>query len=103
MIIFEWNITYQPLSQIGLMAVLYSALVPMIVCHLLWYTLIGMLPTAIASISTLAIPLVGVYSSAILLEEKIGIREWVSLALVALAISIVMAPTGVWCSFRRKK
>ncbi|MEE2689571.1 MAG: DMT family transporter [Pseudomonadota bacterium] len=103
MIIFEWNITYQPLSQIGLMAVLYSALVPMIVCHLLWYTLIGMLPTAIASISTLAIPLVGVYSSAILLEEKIGIREWVSLALVALAISIVIAPSGVWFSFRRKK
>ncbi|MEC8198505.1 MAG: hypothetical protein VX085_02950, partial [Pseudomonadota bacterium] len=43
----------------------YSALVPMIICHLVWYTLIGMLPASIAAISTLAIPIVGVYSSVI--------------------------------------
>jgi drug/metabolite transporter (DMT)-like permease len=60
MLIFESNVEYQPLSINAWIAVLYSAFVPMIVCHLLWYTLIGMLPTAIAAISTLAIPIVGV-------------------------------------------
>jgi len=96
MLIFEWNITYQPLTTFGLVAVLYSALVPMIVCHLMWYTLIGMLPTAIASISTLAIPIVGVYSSALMLEEEVGIRELISLALVVTALFIVLAPIGSW-------
>ncbi len=98
---FEGNVVYQPLSIAGLTAVLYSALVPMIICHLVWYTLIGMLPTAIASISTLAIPIVGVYSSALLLGEQVGTREWISLALVVTALAIVLAPTGFWRSFWR--
>jgi len=96
MFIFESNIVYQPLTEFGLVAVLYSAIVPMIVCHLLWYTLIGMMPTAIASISTLAIPIVGVYSSAIMLGEEVGMREWISLALVVTALCIVLAPIGFW-------
>jgi len=99
MLIFESNVEYQPLSINAWIAVLYSAFVPMIVCHLLWYTLIGMLPTAIAAISTLAIPIVGVYSSALLLGEQIGTREWVSLALVVLALGIVLTPTVFWRRF----
>jgi drug/metabolite transporter (DMT)-like permease len=67
MLLFETNVEYLPLSVNAWIAVLYSAFVPMIVCHLLWYTLIGMLPVAIAAISTLVIPIVGVYSSALLL------------------------------------
>ncbi len=99
MLIFESNVEYQPLSINAWIAVLYSAFVPMIVCHLLWYTLIGMLPTAIAAISTLAIPIVGVYSSALLLGEQVGTREWISLALVVVAIGIVLSPTGFWRRF----
>ena len=99
MLIFESNVEYQPLSINAWIAVLYSAFVPMIVCHLLWYTLIGMLPTAIAAISTLAIPIVGVYSSALLLGEQVGTREWISLALVVVAIGIVLSPTGLWRRF----
>ena len=99
MLIFESNVEYHPLSINAWIAVLYSAFVPMIVCHLLWYTLIGMLPTAIAAISTLAIPIVGVYSSALLLGEQVGTREWISLALVVVAIGIVLSPTGFWRRF----
>ena len=100
-LIFEGNVVYHPLSAAGLTAVLYSALVPMIICHLVWYTLIGILPTAIASISTLAIPIVGVYSSALLLGGQIGTRELISLALVIAALAIVLAPTGIWRSIWR--
>ena len=99
MLIFESNVEYQPLSINAWIAVLYSALVPMIVCHLLWYTLIGMLPTAIAAISTLAIPIVGVYSSALLLGEQVGTREWISLALIVVAIGIVLLPAVFWRRF----
>jgi len=100
MLIFESNVEYQPLSINAWIAVLYSAFVPMIVCHLLWYTLIGMLPTAIAAISTLAIPIVSMYSSALLLGEQIGTRELVALALVVLALGVVLTPTVFWRRFR---
>jgi drug/metabolite transporter (DMT)-like permease len=91
MLIFETNVEYYPLSINAWIAILYSAFVPMIVCHLLWYTLIGMLPTAIAAISTLAIPIVGVYSSSLLWGEQVGTRECISPALVVLALAIVLA------------
>jgi drug/metabolite transporter (DMT)-like permease len=100
MLIFEMNVEYQPLSINAWIAVIYSAFIPMIVCHLLWYTLIGMLPTTIAAISTLAIPIVGVYCSAILLGEQVGTREWISLVLVVFALGIVLAPTAFWRRFR---
>jgi drug/metabolite transporter (DMT)-like permease len=58
-----------------------------------------MLPTAIAAISTLAIPIVGVYSSALLLGEQVGTREWISLALVVVAIGIVLSPAVFWRRF----
>lgn len=96
MLIFEWDVAYQPLSFYGWIAVLYSALVPMIICHLIWYNLIRMLPTATASISTLAIPIVGVYSSALLLGEQVGMREWIALVLVVIALGIVLAPPAFW-------
>ena len=100
MLIFEADMEIGPISTNAWLAVAYSAIVPMIVCHLLWYTLIGMLPVTIAAISTLAIPIVGVYSSALLLGEQIGTREWVSLALVVLALGIVLTPTVFWRRFR---
>ena len=99
MLLLETNVEYLPLSVNAWIAVLYSAFVPMIVCHLLWYTLIGMLPAAIAAISTLVIPIVGVYSSALLLGGFVGTREWISLALVVLAHGIVLAPTAFWRRF----
>jgi drug/metabolite transporter (DMT)-like permease len=71
----------------------------MIVCHFLWYTLIGILPTAIAAISTLAIPISGVYSNSLLLGEQVGTRECISLNLVVLALAIVLAPPPFWRRF----
>ena len=100
MLIFEVGIEIGPISTNALLAIAYSAIVPMIVCHLVWYTLIGMLPATIAAISTLAIPIVGVYSSALLLGERIKTSEWLALCLVVLALSIVLVPPSVW---RRQK
>jgi drug/metabolite transporter (DMT)-like permease len=96
MLIFEAGTEIGPISTNAWLAVAYSAIVPMIVCHLLWYTLIGMLPVTIAAISTLAIPIVGVYSSALLLGEHINTSEWLALCLVVLALSIVLIPPAVW-------
>tara|TARA_A100001037_G_scaffold305894_1_gene347934 strand:+ start:1034 stop:1885 length:852 start_codon:yes stop_codon:yes gene_type:complete len=101
MLIFEAGIEIGPISTNALLAVAYSAIVPMIVCHLVWYTLIGMLPATIAAISTLAIPIVGVYSSALLLGERFKTTEWTALCLVVVALSIVLIPPSVWSGQKR--
>lgn len=102
MFVFEWGTEIDTLSPRALVALAYSALVPMIICHLIWYTLVGMLPAAVAAISTLAIPIVGVYSSALLLGEQVGTREWLALALVVAALGIVLALPAAKSLLRRR-
>ena len=59
-----------------------------------YYKMVKMLPASVAAISTLAIPAVGVVSSAIMLSEPISPREIAALALISVALAVVLfAPT----------
>jgi drug/metabolite transporter (DMT)-like permease len=68
----------------------------MIYCHWAYFTLVRIFPASVAAISTLAIPVVGVFSSALILDETVGFSEIVALILVvsALAIVIFVEKTG---------
>lgn len=79
-------------SAMGWVGLIYASTVAMIWCHYTWYRILDRLPASIASISTLAIPAVGVISSAILLGEPLGFTEFAALALVLAAIAIVIRP-----------
>lgn len=59
-----------------------------------WFVVLGRLPVAVASISTLAIPVIGVLSSALLLGERVGTAEIVALALVVTALALVLRPAA---------
>ena len=82
-----WNPEASVLQWGGL---LYAATVPMLYCHWAWFTLVRSLSAGIAAISTLAIPVIGVLSSALVLGETIGLREISALALVCAALSCVL-------------
>ena len=62
-----------------------------------WFKMISLLPASIASIVTIAIPVVGVGSSMVVLGEPLGWREFVALALVvgSLAAVLGLAPGGL--------
>ena len=62
----------------------------MIYCHWAYFTLVRIFPASLAAISTLAIPVVGVFSSTLILSESVGISEIVALFLVVTALSIVI-------------
>jgi drug/metabolite transporter (DMT)-like permease len=62
----------------------------MIYCHWAYFTLVRIFPASIAAISTLAIPVVGVFSSTLILNESIGVSEIAALLLVVAALSIVV-------------
>ncbi|EKE75537.1 DMT family transporter [Oceanibaculum indicum] len=73
-----------------LWAALYAALIPMIFCHWAWFRIVDLFPASIAAIGTLAIPVVGVLSSALVLGEPIGLTEIAALLLVMAGLSVVL-------------
>ena len=56
--------------------------VAMIFCHTAYFKLVSLLPAHVAAISVLAVPAVGVISSAWLLGEPVGLAEAAALLLV---------------------
>ena len=83
----SWDLEASALQWGGL---IYAATVPMLYCHWAWFTLVRILPAGIAAISTLAIPVIGVLSSALVLGEAVGLREISALALVCAALTCVL-------------
>jgi len=78
---------------------LYSTVFPMLLGHWLWFKLVRLLPAVVAAVSTLAVPVVGFLSSAILLGEPLGLREILALLLVLTALMVVL----VLPSLRRRR
>ena len=74
----------------AILATLYVLLLPMIFCQWAYLELVRIFPAAIAAIGTLAIPVVGVFASALVLGEAVGWREILALGLVCSALAVVM-------------
>ncbi|WP_395021664.1 DMT family transporter [Dongia sp.] len=77
-------------STTAWIAVAYAAVIPMIYCHWAWFRVVSLYPASIAAIGTLAIPVVGVISSAWFIGERIGWSEIAALALVLAALTLVL-------------
>lgn len=89
-ILFEPFPVISQLSLNAVLAMLYVIVFPMLFCHWAWFTVVGIFPASVAAISTLAIPVIGVLSSAVVLGESFGIREAAALVLVITAVAIVL-------------
>jgi drug/metabolite transporter (DMT)-like permease len=62
----------------------------MIYCHWAYFALVRIFPAGIAAIGTLAVPVVGVFSSTLILNEPVGLSEVAALALVVTALSMAL-------------
>ncbi len=72
------------------MAVAYSALIPMIFCQAVWFTVVRRLPTSLASTGTLLVPPLGVMLSAWILGDQVGPYEIGALVMVVLAMLLIL-------------
>jgi drug/metabolite transporter (DMT)-like permease len=70
-------------------ALAYIVVFGMIIGQWGWFVVLARLPVSVASISTLAIPVIGVLSSALLLGERLGASEITALMLVVAALALV--------------
>ncbi|MCX8102226.1 MAG: DMT family transporter [Geminicoccaceae bacterium] len=85
----------QRVSLEGVLALLYVVFVALVFCFTTFLRIVRLLPAIAASLSTLAIPVVGVASSAWLLGEPVGLRELAALLLVLAAIGLVLVPRAL--------
>ncbi len=74
----------------GWFALVYNMFLAGTLAHWAWYTLARTLPVAVSSMSSLPVPIVGVFSGMLLLGERPGAGEWVALALVVAAMIAVL-------------
>lgn len=88
-------------SDKALIALFYSSAIAVAVGQTLWFRMLRTMPSAVASIGTLATPVVGVWSSALLLGEAIGWREVAALVLVVCGLALVLVGAQGWATIRR--
>ena len=78
------------ISSLAWGATAYILAFPMLFCHWAFYSVVRLFPASLAAIGTLMIPVLGVLSSALLLDEVVGLREALALLLVCSALAAVL-------------
>ena len=89
--------TLAHLSGAAWFAILYNIFLAGTLAHWAWFTLARTLPVAVSSLSSLPVPVVGVFAGMLFLGERPGVAEFVALALV------LGVARSRCCSRRRQK
>jgi drug/metabolite transporter (DMT)-like permease len=71
-------------------ALLYNIFLAGTLAHWAWFTLARTLPVAVSSMSSLPVPIVGVFAGMLFLGERPGPSEWTALVLVVAAMVLVL-------------
>jgi drug/metabolite transporter (DMT)-like permease len=72
----HWN----DVSQLGWLLLVYSTVVQFCVAYVCWFAALARLPASVAAIGTMAVPVIGVVTSALALHEPLGIGQIAALA-----------------------
>ena len=76
-------------------ALIYLFALPMVFCQWAYFKVVSIFPASIAAMGTLAVPVIGVYSSALSLGEPDGWRELAALVLISAALVSVLVVPGL--------
>ena len=83
-------------SPSGWFAILYNIFLAGTLAHWAWFTLARTLPVAVSSMSSLPVPIVGVFAGMLLLGERPGPNEWIALGLIVAAmVAVLWSPKPV--------
>ena len=80
-------------SSIAVIA--YIALVPMAIGNAAWFAIVGLLPTTVAGLSSILVPVVAMVSGAILHGEPLGAAQWAAMGCCAAALRLALVPAVV--------
>lgn len=88
----QWLARIPEFSTAAWFAILYNIVFAGTIAHWAWFTLARTLPVAVSSLSSLPVPVVGVFAGMLVLGERPGAAEWIALALVVSALVAVLWP-----------
>ena len=80
--------------------ILYIALVPLTIGNACWFAIVRLLPTNLAGLSSILVPVVAMLSGAAVHDEPLGPLQWFAMAAIVAALSLALlqrpphAPTG---------
>ena len=77
-------------SLVGWLSTLFAASLPTLFCQWAWFKIVDIFPAGVASVSTLAIPVIGVASGALALGEPLGPEVVGALVLVLASLGLVL-------------
>jgi len=69
-------------------ALIFVVALPTIFCHWAFFMVVQIFPANVAALSTLGIPVIGVFSSALILGEPVTATELVALLLIVLSLGL---------------
>jgi drug/metabolite transporter (DMT)-like permease len=86
------SFNFLTLSTPAIIGVVYNLVVSFIFCQWAWIKIALVAPVSVSTIATLFVPVVGVFSGALVLGERPHWQDYVALVLVAAAIASVLLP-----------
>lgn len=81
----------------------WHALLPMVLCYVLWTGMVARLPATVAAIATLAAPVVGVVSAMVLLGDPVTWQKFAALGLILGSIALTFLRSGRFGISRRPR
>jgi drug/metabolite transporter (DMT)-like permease len=82
----EWFMpSWQSIAVIG-----YITLVPMCIGNVAWFSIVGMLPTNVAGLSSIMVPVVAMISGALVHGEPLGPLQWAAMACCVGALALAL-------------
>jgi drug/metabolite transporter (DMT)-like permease len=79
----------------ALAALAYNILIAFVYCYWAWFKIVGQASASVSALGTLMIPVVGVFSSMLVLGERPSASEYAALALVLGSIATVLLPRRI--------
>jgi drug/metabolite transporter (DMT)-like permease len=79
-------------GSVELLSILYNAVLIFGFAHATWFYLARSLPPVASTLSVMMIPILGVFSGAVWLGEKLFWQDWAAVALMVVAIGSVLWP-----------
>jgi drug/metabolite transporter (DMT)-like permease len=90
-IFLDWG-HWQPIGGRAAFGLVYNMFFVFIFCYWAWFRIATSAPPTVAALSTLMIPVVGVFSGIWLLGESPHWQEYAAMALVIASLATVLVP-----------
>jgi len=81
-------------STTSVLLIAYITLVPMAVGNAAWFAVVGLLPTTVAGLSSILVPVVAMLTGALVHGEPLGPVQWAAMACCGAALWLVLRPAA---------